>query len=67
MDPTTRRSFADRQLSPSPDTIPYLVRRIERSFEAARDIVEALDAQALADARPITRSLAARVLDNPGE
>ena len=32
-----------------------------------RDIVEALDAQALADARPITRSLAARVLDNPGE
>lgn len=59
--------FADRQLSPSPDTIPYLVRRIERSFEAARDIVEALDAQALANTRPITRSLAARVLDNPGE
>ncbi|MGX0876161.1 chromosomal replication initiation ATPase DnaA [Roseovarius sp. MBR-154] len=55
--------FADRQLSPSPDTIPYLARRIERSFEAARDIVAALDARALAETRPVTRSLAARVLD----
>lgn len=59
--------FADRQLSPSPDTIPYLARRIERSFDAARETVEALDRAALAQGRAITRSLAARVLDNPGE
>ena len=59
--------FADRQLSPSPDTIPYLARRIERSFDAARKTVEALDRAALAQGRAITRSLAARVLDNPGE
>jgi len=59
--------FADRQLSPSPETIPYLARRIERSFEVARETVELLDAQALAERRPITRSLAARVLDIRGE
>ncbi|HMB14030.1 MAG TPA: DnaA/Hda family protein [Roseovarius sp.] len=59
--------FADRQLSPSPDTIPYLARRIERSFAAARETVEALDRAALAHGRAITRRLAARVLDNRGE
>jgi len=59
--------FADRQLRPSPDTIPYIARRIERSFAAAQRIVERLDAQALADRRAITRSLAARVLDTAPE
>lgn len=58
--------MADRQLSPSPGTIPYLVRRIDRSFEAAHDIVERLDALALDTGRPITRSLAAMLLDKPG-
>jgi chromosomal replication initiation ATPase DnaA len=56
--------FADRQLSPSPDTIPYLARRMERSFRAAEDVVADLDAAALAQHRPITRPLAAQVLDN---
>lgn len=55
--------FADRQLRPSPDTIAYLGRRIERSFEAAGEIVEKIDAEALAEGRAITRSLAAQVLD----
>ncbi|MBC7131897.1 MAG: chromosomal replication initiator DnaA [Roseovarius sp.] len=55
--------FADRQLSPSPDTVPYLVRRIERSFEAAHEVVAALDARALAEGRAITRALAAEMLD----
>ncbi|MFK7870677.1 MAG: DnaA/Hda family protein [Roseobacter sp.] len=55
--------FADRQLAPAPDLIEYLVRRIERSFEAARDIVSQLDAASLAEKRPITRAFAARVLD----
>jgi chromosomal replication initiation ATPase DnaA len=59
--------FADRQLSPSPDTIPYLARRIERSFDAARETVETLDRAALAQGRAITRSLAARALDKRGE
>lgn len=58
--------FADRQLSPSPATIPFLIRRIDRSFEAARDIVERLDAASLEQRRPITPSLARDLLDNDG-
>ena len=59
--------FADRQLIPSPDTIPYLARRMERSFGAAEEVVAEIDATALARRRPITRGLAAQVLDNRGE
>ncbi len=55
--------FADRQLSPSPETIPYLTRRIDRSFEAVRHVVETLDQTALRTGRPINRSLAASVLE----
>lgn len=55
--------FADRQLSPSPETITYLTRRIDRSFAAAARIVAKLDRAALAGKRPVTRALAAEVLD----
>ncbi len=60
------KHFSDRQLSPGPATVPYLARRIERSFAAARDIVERLDAAALERARAITPALAREVLDKPG-
>ncbi|WP_322865444.1 DnaA ATPase domain-containing protein [Aquicoccus sp. G2-2] len=56
--------FADRQLSPTPETIPYLTRRIDRSFDTARRTVAALDAAALEGGREITRKLAADVLDD---
>ena len=55
--------FADRQLSPTPDTVPYLARRIERRLDAAHEVVAALDARALDKGRAITRALAAEVLD----
>ena len=55
--------MADRQLSPTPGTIPYLCRRIDRSFQAASRAVTLLDATALDTRRPITRALAAEVLD----
>ncbi|WP_297780925.1 DnaA/Hda family protein [uncultured Roseovarius sp.] len=55
--------FADRQIAPSPDTVPYLSRRIDRSFAAVREVVETLDAAALAERRAITRAFAAQVLD----
>lgn len=55
--------LADRQIAPTPDTVPYLVRRMERSFDTARRIVSALDKQALAEGRPVSRALAAEVLD----
>lgn len=58
--------FADRQLVPSPPLIAFLVARIDRSFAAAADIVDRLDAAALAEGRPVTRRLAQHVLDKPG-
>lgn len=58
--------FDDRQLPPAADVIPYLVRRIDRSFDTARQIVAALDAAALAQKRPVTRPFAREVLDKSG-
>ncbi|WP_299144694.1 chromosomal replication initiator DnaA [uncultured Tateyamaria sp.] len=55
--------FADRQLTPRPDVIPYLLPRMERSFVAAQRLVTALDAASLARKQPVTRALAATVLD----
>ena len=55
--------FADRQLSPGPGLLPYLVARLERSYAAAQAMVAALDAAALAKGREISRALAREVLD----
>lgn len=55
--------FADRQLSPTPDTIPYLMRRMDRSFDTARRVVALLDEAALAQGREVNRKLAVAVLD----
>lgn len=57
------KQFSDRQLMPRPDVIPYLVLRIERSFAAARDVVAAMDEHSLSRHKPLTRALAAQVLD----
>jgi len=57
--------FADRQIAAPPTLIAYLVTRIDRSFAAARAIVAALDARALAEGRPVGRALAADMLDLP--
>ncbi|NBE06215.1 DnaA ATPase domain-containing protein [Paragemmobacter ruber] len=54
--------FADRQVTVPPTLIAYLVQRMERSIDAARDLVARLDALALAAGRPITRQLAADLL-----
>jgi chromosomal replication initiation ATPase DnaA len=54
--------FCDRQLSVTPETIDYLVRRMERSMAAAQALVEAIDRAALAERRAVTRALAAKVL-----
>lgn len=57
--------FADRQITVPPALIAWLVLRMERSIAAARALVALLDARALAEGRPITRALAAEVLDSP--
>jgi len=61
--------FADRQVYPAPDVIQFLVARLERSFAAAQHFVEKLDAAALSEQRPMTRSFASKVLsaDNGSE
>ncbi|SDW64809.1 dnaA protein [Ruegeria halocynthiae] len=55
--------FTDRQLNPGPDVIAYLVKHMDRSFEAASNIVTELDHVALSEKRDITRSLAVRLLN----
>lgn len=54
--------FADRQLRVGAEVVRFLVPRIERSFAAARALVEALDKAALACGREITVPLARTVL-----
>ena len=55
--------FSDRQIMPKTDVIPYLLKRIERSFSAAREVVALLDAASLAQQRSLTRSFVATTLD----
>lgn len=54
--------FADRQITPKADVVPYLISHIERSFDAASRIVERLDRIALAERQNLSRTLAARLL-----
>jgi chromosomal replication initiation ATPase DnaA len=52
----------DRQLMLDDSVVSYLASRIERSFAAARQVVEKLDQEALQKRRPITRMLAVDVV-----
>jgi chromosomal replication initiation ATPase DnaA len=54
--------FADRQIVVGDELIAFLLRRTERSFEAARRVVGQLDRAALAAGRPITVPFAGEVL-----
>lgn len=56
--------FADRQTIVSPALIPWLVARMERSIDAARALVAAMDARALAEGRAITRATAKGIIDS---
>lgn len=54
--------FADRQVRISDNLIPFLVQRMERSLAAAQRLVAQLDAESLARKKPISRQLAADVM-----
>ena len=54
--------FEDRQLAVEANVIDYIALRIDRSLDAAREIVATLDAEALARGRAVGRSLAADVI-----
>ncbi len=56
------KQLADRQLHAGAGVVQYLVPRMERSADAARRIVAALDRRALAESREIDRRLAIDVL-----
>jgi len=54
--------FADRQLMVAEEVVLFLLHQMERSFEAVRRLVAALDAAALREKRAITIPLARAVL-----
>ena len=54
--------FDDRQLAVDAEVIDYIARRMERSLGAAREIVAALDEEALALGRRVTKPVASAVL-----
>ncbi len=59
--------FSDRQLTVEPRVVAFIALRIERSLAAARQIVAALDQEALAQGRRVTRAMAAEFLrEAPG-
>lgn len=58
-----RALFKERFILPADDLIPFLLRRIERSFSAAREVVDRLHAAGLAQGREVNRALAARELE----
>jgi chromosomal replication initiation ATPase DnaA len=54
--------FADRHVTVEESLIAFLISRMERSFAAARVLVDALDREALRQKRPLTRALAAELM-----
>lgn len=58
--------FNDRQITPKPDVIPYLLAHMDRSFASAATIVERLDQASLAQGRTVSRPLAAALIADPG-
>ena len=57
------KQLADRQLHAGAGVVHYLVSHMERSADAARRVVAALDRRALVERREIDRRLAADVLE----
>ena len=54
--------FADRQLAVDPPVAAFIALRIERSLDAARAVVAALDREALARGGRVTRAMAGELL-----
>ncbi|RFU11586.1 chromosomal replication initiator DnaA [Rhodobacteraceae bacterium W635] len=58
---------ADRQLVLAPGLVSYAVLRMERSFAAARALIEAIDARALRDKSRPTKTMIAALLARQAE
>ena len=62
MEAVLTKLFSDRQLAVEPTLIAYIARRLDRSLDAARALVAALDREALARGKQVTRAMAAEAL-----
>jgi chromosomal replication initiation ATPase DnaA len=56
------KHFTDRQLTVEATVIDFLALHIERSLDAARAVVGALDREALALGRRVTRAMAGDII-----
>lgn len=57
------KHFSDRQLRVDAEVVAYIVPRMDRTFQAAADLVAAIDADALARKRAVTVPLVRKVLE----
>lgn len=62
-----KKFFRERSIRPPKEVFPYLLRRMERSIPAAREIVKRLDDAADDEQRPISRTLARQILEDDTE
>lgn len=62
-----KKFFRERSIRPPKEVFPYLLRRMERSIPAAREIVRRLDEAADDEQRPISRTLARQILEDDTE
>ena len=58
-----RKFFRERNIRPTEDVFPYLLRRIERSAPKALEMVKRLDEAADAEGRGVSRALAKQILE----
>jgi chromosomal replication initiation ATPase DnaA len=58
-----RKFFRERNIRPTEDVFPYLLRRMERSAPKAREMVRRLDEAADAEGRAVSRALARQILE----
>lgn len=56
--------FSDKQLSVSPEVIKYITPRIERSFNAVRELAEKIDYKSLTDKKSITVPFVKSILED---
>ena len=62
-----RKFFRERNIRAPKEVYPYLLRRMQRSIPAARDIVKRLDEMADDEQRPISRALARQILEDDAD
>lgn len=56
------KQFADRQITVDDSTVSYMLKRMERSFAAARNLVDEIDRRALSEKARVTRNFVAKIL-----